>query len=58
VEGLVQQLVKSRLTEYFCFKIVPMVNVDGVVFGNYRSNLAGLDLNRHWFKPDESCKEI
>ena len=25
-----------------------MVNPDGVIFGNYRTNLAGLDLNRKW----------
>lgn len=28
------------------FKVIPMMNPDGVVCGNYRSNLAGLDLNR------------
>jgi murein tripeptide amidase MpaA len=25
-----------------------MVNPDGVIFGNYRTNLAGFDLNRKW----------
>lgn len=28
------------------FKIVPMVNPDGVVAGNYRTSLFGKDLNR------------
>jgi murein tripeptide amidase MpaA len=28
------------------FKIVPMINPDGVVFGNYRTSLSGKDLNR------------
>jgi murein tripeptide amidase MpaA len=28
------------------FKVVPMVNPDGVVFGNYRTSLSGKDLNR------------
>jgi murein tripeptide amidase MpaA len=28
------------------FKVVPMINPDGVVFGNYRTGLAGKDLNR------------
>lgn len=39
-----------------------MVNPDGVVFGNYRSNLMGCDLNRKWdlydkdgFFPEVSC---
>jgi hypothetical protein len=32
------------------FKIVPMVNVDGVVHGNTRSELTGVDPNRMWKK--------
>lgn len=33
------------------FKIVPMLNPDGVVNGNYRCSLAGVDLNRTWMEP-------
>ena len=29
-----------------------MINVDGVIFGNYRYNLKGRDLNRMWVEPD------
>jgi murein tripeptide amidase MpaA len=29
-----------------------MINVDGVVFGNYRCSLSGKDLNRQWQDPD------
>ena len=36
------------LREYFVFKIVPMLNPDGVINGNYRCSLAGCDLNRRW----------
>ena len=36
------------LRDSFIFKIFPMVNPDGVVFGHYRTNLAGKDLNRKW----------
>ena len=25
-----------------------MVNIDGVIFGHYRTNLCGKDLNRKW----------
>jgi len=32
------------------FKLIPMINVDGVVCGNYRTNLAGHDLNRSFKK--------
>lgn len=36
------------LRKHFVFKIVPMVNVDGVIYGNYRCSLSGFDLNRVW----------
>lgn len=32
-------------------KIVPMVNPDGVVIGNSRTSLSGVDLNRRWSNP-------
>jgi hypothetical protein len=28
-----------------------MVNVDGVIYGNFRCDLAGFDLNRAWKNP-------
>ena len=34
------------LRKSYIFKIVPMINIDGVVCGNYRNSLAGMDLNR------------
>jgi murein tripeptide amidase MpaA len=34
------------LRDNFIFKIIPMLNPDGVINGNYRFNLAGVDLNR------------
>ncbi|KAF4707608.1 hypothetical protein FOZ62_002907 [Perkinsus olseni] len=36
----------------YCFHIVPMVNVDGVVHGNSRTTLAGVDPNRTWADPN------
>ena len=36
------------LRENFVFKIVPMLNPDGVIIGNYRCNLSSVDLNRQW----------
>ena len=42
------------LRDNFVFKIVPMLNIDGVVCGNYRCNLAGVDLNRQYLDPSQS----
>lgn len=33
-----------------------MLNPDGVIVGNYRCNLAGLDLNRVYQEPDEELQ--
>jgi hypothetical protein len=33
------------------FKLVPMLNPDGVINGSYRCGLAGCDLNRQWHRP-------
>jgi murein tripeptide amidase MpaA len=30
-----------------------MLNPDGVIYGNFRTNLAGFDLNRQWKNPDK-----
>lgn len=38
----------QELRKNFVFKIVPMLNPDGVVQGNYRCSLLGCDLNRKW----------
>ena len=34
------------LRDNFVFKVIPMLNPDGVIVGNYRCSLSGLDLNR------------
>lgn len=36
------------MRRHVIFKIVPMINPDGVVFGNYRTSLSGKDLNRQF----------
>ena len=36
------------LRDTFVFKIIPMLNPDGVIVGNYRCSLAGRDLNRNY----------
>ena len=34
------------LRKFIIFKIVPMLNVDGVALGNYRTGISGRDFNR------------
>ncbi|CAL1528008.1 unnamed protein product [Lymnaea stagnalis] len=41
----------QHVREMYIFKIVPMLNPDGVINGNHRSSLVGEDLNRRWGKP-------
>lgn len=41
------------LRQNYVFKIVPMLNPDGVINGNYRCSLAGCDLNRRWKAPSK-----
>ncbi|KAM4874486.1 cytosolic carboxypeptidase 3 isoform 2-T2 [Thomomys bottae] len=36
------------LRDTFVFKVVPMLNPDGVIVGNYRCSLSGRDLNRNY----------
>jgi murein tripeptide amidase MpaA len=46
--------VANSLRDRFIFKIIPMINPDGVIHGNYRCSLSGRDLNRRWKKPDRN----
>ena len=40
------------LRELFEFMVIPMLNTDGVILGNFRAGLAGDDLNRQYLKPE------
>ena len=60
MEGLITYIVTSNdaqaqlLRNKFVFKIVPMLNPDGVIVGNYRcSTHSQSDLNRQWIAPSE-----
>lgn len=41
------------LRDNFVFKIIPMLNPDGVIIGNNRCGQAGVDLNRCWIDPSK-----
>lgn len=56
VEGIFKYLIgdseNAKILRKKCiFKIVPMLNPDGVVNGSHRCSLAGVDLNRRWKRP-------
>eukprot|EP00829_Urostomides_striatus_P001086 TRINITY_DN11295_c0_g1_i1.p2 TRINITY_DN11295_c0_g1~~TRINITY_DN11295_c0_g1_i1.p2 ORF type:complete len:116 (-),score=0.61 TRINITY_DN11295_c0_g1_i1:45-392(-) len=40
------------LRSHYVFRLIPMLNPDGVIYGNYRCSLLGYDLNRKWKTPD------
>lgn len=56
MKGVIDYLVgpslgARMLRDTFVFKIIPMLNPDGVINGNTRCSLAGVDLNRIWLEP-------
>lgn len=54
IEFLTSNTPESKaLRENFVFKIVPIINPDGVINGNYRCSLSGQDLNRRWKNPSK-----
>ena len=52
IDYLLSPLARNLLKNYV-FKIVPMLNPDGVRYGNYRTSLLGVDLNRRWKEPNK-----
>ncbi|CAM4954826.1 unnamed protein product [Rotaria socialis] len=43
--------IAQKLRSELVFKIVPMMNPDGVIVGNYRCSLTGKDMNRNFRHP-------
>jgi len=55
VKGMLDYLMSdeaAELRKHFVFRVIPMLNVDGVIFGNQRCSLLGVDLNRRWVSPN------
>lgn len=52
-EFLTSDLREARyLRRFYTFLLVPCMNPDGVICGNYRNSVAGVDLNRQWINPE------
>lgn len=56
LEGMVNFLLSSHkkaieLRRSYIIYVVPMLNPDGVIQGNHRTDLAGFDMNRRWATP-------
>lgn len=67
VEGIINYLLKimnnatargDNFYQNYIFKIVPMVNPDGVIHGNTRAELTGIDSNRAWKKTHKTITPI
>lgn len=43
----------EQLRKSFVIYIIPMLNPDGVIYGNHRCSLLGVDLNRRWLNPSK-----
>ncbi len=59
MKGFIDYLLSDHkdaifLRNTFVIFIIPMLNPDGVILGNYRCNLAGVDLNRQWKYPSKT----
>ena len=48
----------KSLRQELKFKIIPMLNPDGVILGNYRTGIQGNDLNRLYARPDKNLYPI
>lgn len=48
-----QDKVATELRKRLIFKIIPMLNADGVAIGNSRCSLVGKDMNRMFSHPNK-----
>ena len=58
INGLISSLLGNAesakyLRKSVIFKIIPMINPDGVIIGNTRTSFSGKDLNRKYHKKAE-----
>ncbi|CAM6001558.1 unnamed protein product [Sphagnum balticum] len=56
MEGFIKKLREIK-NQDILWIIIPMINVDGVILGNNRTGLLGLDFNRNWNIQEESQRQ-
>ena len=62
MNGIIRFLINEKdpraeiLRKAFLFKIVPIINVDGVSRGYYRYDTNSLNMNRHYINPDKKTQ--
>ena len=59
IESVINNLLNNseqsnNLLDKYIFKIIPILNPDGVIHGHYRNNILGKDLNRMWQDPRDN----
>ena len=59
MKGVIEFLTSNEdeavfIRRNYVVKLIPMLNPDGVILGNYRTSLAGCDLNRRWLVPNQT----
>ena len=57
-EGLIRAFLRDApeikyILEHYIIKVIPMINIDGVIYGNFRCDVTGVDLNRRWKYPSK-----
>jgi hypothetical protein len=63
VHGLISFLISKskvadQLRKRLVFKIIPMLNPDGVIIGNTRTTLIGTDMNRQFLDDQEGDPKL
>ena len=63
MEGFIRYIISSspiatELRNKFIIKIIPMLNIDGVIVGNYRCCIIGQDLNRRFANPNTKLHPV
>jgi murein tripeptide amidase MpaA len=58
IHGLINTLCSqnhaaNKMRNLYEWWVLPMVNPDGIVAGNYRTNCQGKDMNRHFYSDDD-----